>query len=415
MKKKISDDVQEMSVELGKVISKIISLASQSDQRRVYWSDLVGNFTSSDQDLIKGAVSVLFSLGLLRAGKRGNLYISSKHSGFALKSLGQFMEANKQIAPDPINSGEDRAYVNSLTLLFEKARKQKFRKVNPIHEVRVVNVIIKGIRNVGRETEDVFLHIFHKSWQQYHLAGIGQKETRESDLELAHRVMEEKLDIRSHQYHIVEGMKFDEIVFDGFSGSHGAITRYTVVGFALDSLEVDASKHIAELIDRYPSYSDYSFRWFSIDEMRKGISDNGEKIMESGARLLSSVNGSKIQNVSGIVDFMPKANSIPAVGANNETTQSFDFLKDLYRSNTIIWLRRVIAILVTGIIYLTGSVQLLPAISLFFIFLFLLELETILKYLNTPSQTRSSLADLAQILAAIIAFLLLLNAFGVFS
>ena len=70
---------------------------------------------------IKGCLSILSVLGLVKIEDNGSVQATSRYAHFAIGSLSKFMVSSVPIADEPINEDEEK-YLIALTSLFETMR-----------------------------------------------------------------------------------------------------------------------------------------------------------------------------------------------------------------------------------------------------------------------------------------------------
>lgn len=259
---------------------------------------------SLDNSNLSGVLSILSILGLIEIDSQYNVLVKNSLSFFPLKSLSEYLINQKPVVDTSDPERDKRNFLLNFTEGLETIREEYIRdgkiQGKEIHNVDIVNVIIKGRKLTWRGFKDVYLHIYHPKWGKYHLIGLGVREGEHFSTDFAEYIIIKRLKLNKKQFSIDRYYRTEEVSFITISGSHMALTRYNIIGFTLDKLNLDIGKHLEELVKTNNEFEDYSFRWFTIDEINNLLGKKGEKIMESTPQLLSKSESKKIYNI-GII------------------------------------------------------------------------------------------------------------------
>jgi hypothetical protein len=360
---------ESMSPQLGTVLKVLYDSGNQNSPGQLNIAELFSCAPGLGQAEIWGALSILYSFGIVIDDEHGNVIVTSKYARFALGSLSEFLMSSMPIVRQVNTDEHDRKFITTITEAMETARKDEFGLNKPLHSRDIVNVIIKGKQIRNWREQDVYLHVYHKKWQAYHLIGLGRKVMTRSIDEVAQRAMEIKLMLKPYQYELDKSISPEPVEYIDISGSHGAITQYTIFAKVAKSFEVDLNSHLRNLINN-PSndVSEMTFRWFTANEIDHGLSDNGEAIMQSTSRVLRSVDPKYVLNVVGKVGYLRKRPSMLA-----EISNGINLRKAIFY-----------------------AVATLSSLSLVFFS------RTVLIYLNTPSYLLDNLSNLMEVIGGVL-------------
>lgn len=272
-----------------------------------------------NESMLIGALTVLHSIGLISVDERGRVKISNRYAGFAVASLSEFIKSNVPAVKDPVDENEKR-YLVDLTKSLESAREQKVGEGQnisnaPLHSRRIVNVLIKSRQIRQWKMQDVFLHVYHNQWKQYHLVGWSKKNPEEVDEDIAKKALAQQVGLTTTQYDIDEVFNPAPIKLVLISATSGALTEYTyrLIGLKKIKTRLDLKKLIKTVEEKdggessvKPKYPDTWFRWFTWEEIQRRRSFQDEPIMESTSHILERVHDSYLVNA-------PKADDIRKV------------------------------------------------------------------------------------------------------
>lgn len=271
----------EIMPELGLVVQSLYK-KGKSDFRdgRIHFDDLKSLVSSGGEasgSILLGALALLYTLGLVEIDSRGMVMVTSRHSDFALGSLGKFLIASTKAVSSQQLEIPTQSVVEFTTML-EKIREElPGVDKDPLHSRRIANVLIKSQREASTGLEDVYLFVYRSDWDQYHLIGHSQYYDHHDDRYVAHRAMEWHLGLRPDQYEL-DPRKLDDVSMRLRSIPNGAITEYT---FSLKVMK----KVKVPLRPKDPS----KFRWFGWEEILRRQGRQGETIMESTAAVMNSI------------------------------------------------------------------------------------------------------------------------------
>lgn len=297
---------------VGLVIDGLLAQGSPNNLPRASYSSLVSTMPANIKfvtHFLDGALVVLTSLGLVQYDK-GFVEPVSRHAYFALASLSKYLLAQTVIIDHPISQEEER-YLIALTKTLETLRHQHpHLPKNPIHQRRIVNVLIKSRQNRAGRKQDVYLHIYHKDWGVYHLIGLSQKKVTESDEEVVRIALERQLGLSSSDYVIDDTFNPPEFTAQQISATSGALTEYTYQLVRIKPLKkrlVLKELQKSHQGGRSHPGSRESFRWFTLAEMERGYGISNEPIMFSSRLVMLSFDAKEAPVNAPLADDMRRS------------------------------------------------------------------------------------------------------------
>jgi hypothetical protein len=300
---RISMDLKKLSSNVGEALLFLYENGDEHNLGNLNIDEILDKNSELTEDQLSGALSILFTLGLITLDQNGKLKITTKYAKFALGSILEFLCSSTIVAGKSEVDEDDREFMVAFTKALEKVRKNKIDN-KPVHERRIVNIIIKGKQIRNWKEEEVYLHVYHPKWNAYHLVGLGWK--KEDNIEqLIQKAMEIKLGLKPFQYEISPLIQPNPIEYIDVSGSHGAITKYIIYARVLNHLDIDVNKFLKIVVnDRLNKFNQTTFRWFTLKEIQRGRSDNNEVIMESTARVMKTINSTQIFTIKEPIDHL---------------------------------------------------------------------------------------------------------------
>lgn len=243
------------------------------------------------KDIVLTILSLLAILGFIEIGNDNDIIISTKYPNLAISALRKRLDLSIPISTN-LRDSEKNRFFREFTHNLEIVRKELQGDVTPIHKREMVNLIIKGRQIRNWKYEDVFLHVYHPEWNEYHLVGLGER--KEGSIEtLAHKAMKQRLNLDPIDYEIDPNINPRAIEYLSISKSQGALTHYTIHTRVIKLIKKEINEHIRELINEHESFTSSSFMWFTEKEIKQRAFDN-ISIMESTPRVLSNLTLSQI-------------------------------------------------------------------------------------------------------------------------
>lgn len=233
---------------------------------------------------LMGALAILRGMGLVCIDAHGGVKGISRHARFALGSLGKFLSASVPAADERVGDKE-RDYLISLTKVLESARVENAQvDKGSLHSRRIVNVLVKSRQIRHWKAQDIYLHVYHPQWKEYHLVGLSHKDDSRSDEEITQMALQRQVGLMPDQYVLDPTFNPSEVTDRRISATSGALTEYT---YALKAVkEVRIKLRLRELIEKGEFDPDW-FRWFTWEEIKRRESKQGEPIMFSIATLMT--------------------------------------------------------------------------------------------------------------------------------
>jgi hypothetical protein len=247
--------------------------------------------TDAQEAILMGALAVLRGMGLICVDAHGNVSGISRYAYYALGSLSRFLSASVPVADKPMDKRE-QDYLLSLTKALESMRVEK-AQVNeqPLHSRRIVNVLIKSRQIRDWRVQDVYLHVYHPEWKQYHLVGLSHKDDSKTDEEIAGLALKLQVGLMPDQYSLDPAFNPREIKLKRISATSGALTEYTFRLMAVKRIRVKL--RLRKLISEKKFDRDW-FRWFTWEEIKQRESEQGEAIMFSTPLVMEEVDPDSI-------------------------------------------------------------------------------------------------------------------------
>ena len=115
-----------------------------------------------------GALFLLQAVGLVDRGADERFVVRSRFARLALASIIRMLNQGHSILKD-VREADASEYLVSLTSALEQGRVAgagSLERVDPIHQRRIVNVLLKGRQIRRGKRVDVYLHILHPEWRQ---------------------------------------------------------------------------------------------------------------------------------------------------------------------------------------------------------------------------------------------------------
>jgi hypothetical protein len=275
-------------------ISKILSVLQSGDveqfPKRKNINMLIEE-TGISADSVTYVLSILAILGFIEIGEDDDVIISSKYSNIAISALRERFDLLIPVTQN-LRDEEKKTYLRAFTNSLEHVRNELHGEDIPIHSRKIVNIIIKGKQIKNWQHQDVFLHIFHPDWQQYHLIGYGDRGESSIDA-LAHKTMKQRLHLDPIDYEIDPVLQPPAIEYVAISKSQGALTHYTIYTRVIRKLNLDLNEHLASKVIGKDRVTSKTFKWFSVKEVNQKDAPDAE-IMQSTKRVLNNLNLSQI-------------------------------------------------------------------------------------------------------------------------
>lgn len=297
-----SKDPQILPARIGEVLGIIYKLSTEHPSSQIGFSKILPTDPEIEGE-IRGAISILHTLGIIAVEDEDSVHITSKYARFALGSLIHFLINSIPISVNADSDDDDREYMTTLTGAMERIRKLKLGG-DPLHSRTIMNVIISGTQIRNWRERSVYLHVYHPKWNAYHLVGLGKKNPNRELDEVAERAMDIKLGLNSPQYEFSPSIRVDDIDYIDVSGSHGALTKYKIHARVVRKISADIDAHLKYRVkNRIDGTNDLTYRWFTQEEIANCVSENNEIIMRSTPLVMNALEGVKLENVAKKISF----------------------------------------------------------------------------------------------------------------
>jgi hypothetical protein len=271
---------------LGPVLQALFKEEQKKRPEEVpYHRLLLGMFGDpyTQECILMGAFAILRGMGLIYIDTNGRVKGISRHACYVLGSLGKFLSASVPAA-DEVVCDKERDYLIILTKALESARMENVQVDHePLHSRRIVNVLIKSRQIRHWMPQDVYLHVYHRQWKEYHLVGLSYKDDSKTDEEIAQLALEKQVGLEPDQYVLDPAFNPPEVTDKRISATSGALTEYTYCLRVVK--EVLIKPRLQRLIKENKFDRDW-FRWFTWEEMKERKSEQGEPIMFSIATVM---------------------------------------------------------------------------------------------------------------------------------
>lgn len=245
----------------------------------------------TQEAMLVGALAILRGMRLICVDAHGNVSGISRYAYYALGSLSRFLSASVPAADKPVDRRE-QDYLVSLTKALESARVGNAQVNNePLHFRKTVNVLIKGRQVRHWKPQDVYLHVYHPQWKQYHLVGLSHKDDSKTDEEIAQLALRRQVGLMPDQYTLDPIFNPPEITIKDISATSGALTEYTLRLVAVKEIRVRLE--LQKLIEEEKVRRDW-FRWFTWEEIKNRESEQGEPILFSTPLVMDQVDLSSV-------------------------------------------------------------------------------------------------------------------------
>lgn len=255
----------------------------------------------TQEAMLVGALAILRGVGLICVDAHGNINGISSYAYYALGSLGKFLNASVPAADKPVDQRE-KYYLVSLTKALESARVENAMVDNePLHFRRIVNLLVKSGQVRHWKAQDVYLHVYHPQWKQYHLVGLSHKDDSEADEEIARLALELQLGLMPDQYSLDRTFNPPEITLRRISATSGALTEYRLRLMAVKEIKVKL--RLQKLIEEKKFDKDW-FRWFTWEEIKNRESEQGEPIMFSTPIVMEQVDLNSVPISVPVADYV---------------------------------------------------------------------------------------------------------------
>jgi len=247
--------------------------------------------TDAQEAILMGALAVLHGMGLICVDAHGGISGISRYAYYALGSLSKFLSASVPAADKPVDKRE-QDYLVSLTKALESARVGNAQVNNePLHFRKIVSILIKGRQVRHWKPQDVYLHVYHPQWKQYHLVGLSHKDDSKTDEEIAELALQKQVGLMPDQYTLDPVFNPRPVPVKRISATSGALTEYTLRLMALKEIQVKL--RLQKLIEEKKFEKDW-FRWFTWDEIKNREGEQGEPIMFSTPIVMEQVDLSSV-------------------------------------------------------------------------------------------------------------------------
>ncbi|MBI5951497.1 MAG: hypothetical protein HY865_07550 [Chloroflexi bacterium] len=273
------------------LISKVLVALKDGEvdqfPKRKKIDDLV-QVSGAGKDVVLSILSILAILGFVEIGDDEDVIISSKYPHLAISALKERLDLSFPVLHN-LRDEEKKRYFREFTKSLEMIRSESQGAEIPIHNRTMINIIIKGRQIKNWKHQDVFLHIFHPGWNEYHLIGIGMRGENSTD-ELVHKAMKKRLHLEPIDYEIDNNINPPAIEYISISKSQGALTFYTIETRVVSKLKLDLNEHLKKEIQMGGDFTSKTFKWFSLEEIQQR-NVRGASIMESTPRVLEELTG----------------------------------------------------------------------------------------------------------------------------
>ena len=230
------------------------------------------------ENLLLGALSILYTMGLLTLEPNGLVIVSSRHAHFAIGSLSKFLVSATRAIDSPLSKNPYQSIAQFTTTLEAVRVNTPGVDHTPLHSRRVVNLLIKSQQSRPTGLEDVYLFVYRPDdWDQYHLIGYSKYHETQSDDYVAQQAMKEHLGVEDNQYSLAPARPEDvkKVIL---SIPNGVWTEYTFHMRVVDQIRVP-------LRPRHPE----RLRWFTWDEILRRSGPQQEVIMESSSTIMNGL------------------------------------------------------------------------------------------------------------------------------
>lgn len=241
--------------------------------------------TNGQEDTLLGALAVLRGLGLVYVDAYGRVSSTSRYACYALGSLSKFLGASVAAFAEASEDAVEEKHLVSLTAALESTRKRSSGvDTEPLHSRTIVNVLIKSRQVRQWRSQDVYLHVRHPGWGEYHLVGLSRTDETGDDEGIARRALEDQVGLMPDQYELDPTFNPPAETDRRVSATSGALTEYTYHLQAIRKVKIRL--RLQELVED-GQYDSNWFRWFTWEEMKTRRSEQGEPIMFSVATLMT--------------------------------------------------------------------------------------------------------------------------------
>lgn len=241
--------------------------------------------------VVLSVLSILAILGFVDVGDDEDVMISSKYPNIAISALRERLDLSVPVLYN-LRDVDKKRYFREFTKSLEIIRNGYHGGNIPIHNREIVNLIIKGRQIKNWKYQDVFLHVYHPDWDQYHLVGIGKRGEGSID-ELAHKAMRQRLHLEPIDYELDPNTHPPPIEYIAISRSQGALTFYTINTRVINKFNLDLNEYLEKKIFEKREFTIKTFRWFTLKEVnQRDVVD--ASIMESTPRVLNGLDVSRI-------------------------------------------------------------------------------------------------------------------------
>lgn len=233
---------------------------------------------ATEVEVALGSAFALLGSLLLVSEDGRSIWIPCAKARHALSSLRKFLAAGSG-SVDPIGTAATRYQVQVTRALETFRDASTSMDHQPIHERRIVNVLVKARMVRHWCKRDVFLHTYHPDWDMYHLIGLAVEGPGELDESVAQRALAEQLGLQAGQYSLgrTSAPPNQECVM--ISKASGALTKYVFQLFMAEDVGVRIP----------PCDEPHRFRWFTWKEIQALQGEQGERIMPSTLLIMSSL------------------------------------------------------------------------------------------------------------------------------
>lgn len=282
--------LQQLFPSLSKVLDVLQSGEPDHFPKRKKINEIITE-SGVKRDIALTTLSLMAILGFIEIGNDNDVIISTKYPNLAISALKKRLDMQQPI-PAHLRDSEKNSFFREFTHNLEFVRKELHGDTIPIHYRKMVNLVIKGTQIRDWKYRDVYLHVYHPEWNEYHLVGLGERKENSLD-ELAHKAMKQRLNLDPIDYEIDLNIKPPPIEYISISKSQGALTHYTIYTYVIKSLRKDLNEHLRDCIEKNEKFTALSFMWFTEMEIKQRVFDD-ISIMESTPRVLNSLTTSQI-------------------------------------------------------------------------------------------------------------------------
>jgi hypothetical protein len=280
-----ASDIKKLYPSLAKVLNIILSGEPDRFPKRKKIDSIIAE-SGIEGDVVFALLALLAIFGFIEVGDDDDVIVATKYPDLAISALRKRLDLSIPIANN-LRDSEKNKFYKEFTQNLENVRKELQGDNTPIHSRELVNLIIKGRQIRNWKYEDVYLHVFHSEWNEYHLVGLGER--GEGSIEaLAHKAMKQRLNLEPFDYEIDPNINPPSIEYVSMSKSHGALTHYTINTRVIKSIKKDLNDHLQACINKHEDFSPSSFKWFTLKEVQQRAFDN-ITIMESTPRVLNGL------------------------------------------------------------------------------------------------------------------------------